>query len=247
VNAARNMGYVPVLFVRLADCRCLQADRIVACHAAESGLPRQAIKGFSANLFTLASDLFHSRRSRLRCRDCRHGGAIGGMLNRRNRRPRAAVDRQLHGARFFIAALRLPGRVVFSHLLSPKLIPARMDKCEVMRPSNPFQLTGKNALVTGFAQRSWRPPSAVAHWPKRAQTWVATGRESTAHGASCDAISSAGRKTSYFFRRSVGTPISAERLFEKTIAEFGSIDILVNNAGAIRRAPAAEYPHGILG
>jgi len=32
------------------------------------------------------------------------------------------------------------------------------------------------------------------------------------------------------------------RIFEKTIAEFGSLDILVNNAGAIHRAPAAEYP-----
>jgi 2-dehydro-3-deoxy-D-gluconate 5-dehydrogenase len=37
-------------------------------------------------------------------------------------------------------------------------------------------------------------------------------------------------------------PNTCLALFEKTIAEFGSIDILVNNAGTIQRAPATDYP-----
>src|SRR5712664_773908 len=34
-ECSAKMGHVPMFFVRLADCRCLQAVRIVACHAAD--------------------------------------------------------------------------------------------------------------------------------------------------------------------------------------------------------------------
>jgi len=50
-----------------------------------------------------------------------------------------------------------------------------------------------------------------------------------------------GRKT-FYFSADLAEPNSCNALFEKAIAEFGTIDILVNNAGTIRRAPAADYP-----
>jgi 2-deoxy-D-gluconate 3-dehydrogenase len=101
-----------------------------------------------------------------------------------------------------------------------------------------FQLNGKNALVTG-SRRGLGAAIAVALAEAGANVGC-HGRDSSP-GATCDAISLMGRKT-FYFSGDLADPKSCIELFEKTIAEFGSIDILVNNAGAIRRAPAAEYP-----
>src|SRR5882762_8120215 len=101
-----------------------------------------------------------------------------------------------------------------------------------------FQLTGKNALVTG-SRRGLGAAIAVALAEAGANVGC-HGRDPNP-GISCDAISSAGRKT-FYFSGDLADPNACSGLFEKTIAEFGSLDILVNNAGAIRRAPAAEYP-----
>jgi 2-deoxy-D-gluconate 3-dehydrogenase len=101
-----------------------------------------------------------------------------------------------------------------------------------------FQLNGKNALVTG-SRRGLGAAIAVALAEAGANVGC-HGRDSNP-GATCDAISAAGRKT-FYFAADLADPNSCTALFEKTIAEFGSIDILVNNAGTIRRAPAAEYP-----
>jgi 2-deoxy-D-gluconate 3-dehydrogenase len=106
-----------------------------------------------------------------------------------------------------------------------------------MRP-DPFQLTGKNALVTG-SRRGLGAAIAVALAEAGANV-CCHGRDPHP-GASCDAISAAGRKT-FYFSGDLADPHACSGLFEKTVAEFGSIDILVNNAGMIRRAPAAEYP-----
>jgi 2-deoxy-D-gluconate 3-dehydrogenase len=103
---------------------------------------------------------------------------------------------------------------------------------------DPFQLTGKNALVTG-SRRGLGAAIAVALAEAGANVGC-HGRDPHP-GASCDAISAAGRKT-FYFSGDLADPHACSGLFEKTIAEFGSIDILVNNAGAIRRAPAADYP-----
>lgn len=102
----------------------------------------------------------------------------------------------------------------------------------------PFQLNGKNALITG-SRRGLGAAIAVALAEAGAN--VACHGRDPDPGTTCDAISATGRKT-FYFSADLADPKSCTVLFEKTIAEFGSIDILVNNAGMIRRAPAAEYP-----
>lgn len=101
-----------------------------------------------------------------------------------------------------------------------------------------FQLTGKNALVTG-SRRGLGAAIAVALAEAGANVGC-HGRDAKP-GPSCDQISGTGRKT-FYFSGDLVDPKVCSALFEKTIAEFGSIDILVNNAGVIRRAPAAEFP-----
>jgi 2-dehydro-3-deoxy-D-gluconate 5-dehydrogenase len=101
-----------------------------------------------------------------------------------------------------------------------------------------FQLTGKNALVTGSHKGLG---SAIAAGLARAGANVGCHGRDPNPGPVCDEILAAGRKTFYFSGDLANSKVPAD-LIEKTIAEFGSIDILVNNAGVIRRAPAAEYP-----
>jgi 2-dehydro-3-deoxy-D-gluconate 5-dehydrogenase len=101
-----------------------------------------------------------------------------------------------------------------------------------------FQLTGKNALVTG-SRRGLGAAIAVALAEAGANVGC-HGRDAEP-GAACDQICAAGRRT-FYFSGDLADPTTSTSLFQKTIAEFGTIDILVNNAGVIRRAPAAEYP-----
>jgi len=103
---------------------------------------------------------------------------------------------------------------------------------------NSFQLTGKNALVTGSHRGLG---AAIAVGLAKAGANVGCHGRDRHPGSACDEISAAGRKTFYFSGDLADSNVPAS-LIEKTIAEFGSIDILVNNAGVIRRTPAAEYP-----
>jgi len=101
-----------------------------------------------------------------------------------------------------------------------------------------FQLSGKNALVTG-SHKGLGGAIAVA-LAKAGANVVCHGRDPQP-GAASDEIRAVGRKTLYV-PGDLADPKVCTVLIEKTIAEFASIDILVNNAGIIRRAPAAEYP-----
>lgn len=101
-----------------------------------------------------------------------------------------------------------------------------------------FQLTGKNALVTG-SYRGLGAAIAVA-LAKAGANVGCHGRDSK-HAPACEEIHRAGSKTFYHLA-DLADSKSYASLIEKTISEFGSIDILVNNAGTIRRSPAAEYP-----
>jgi 2-deoxy-D-gluconate 3-dehydrogenase len=101
-----------------------------------------------------------------------------------------------------------------------------------------FQLNGKNALVTG-SRRGLGAAIAVALADAGANVGC-HGRDPNP-GPGSDEIRAAGRKT-FYFSGDLAKPRACTGLFDKAIAEFGSIDILVNNAGTIRRAPAAEYP-----
>jgi 2-deoxy-D-gluconate 3-dehydrogenase len=103
---------------------------------------------------------------------------------------------------------------------------------------NSFQLTGKNALVTGSHKGLG---AAIAVGLATAGANVGCHGRDPNPGPACDAILATGRKTFYFSGDLADSNVPAD-LVEKTIAQFGTIDILVNNAGVIRRAPAAEYP-----
>jgi 2-deoxy-D-gluconate 3-dehydrogenase len=102
----------------------------------------------------------------------------------------------------------------------------------------PFQLNGKNALVTG-SHKGLGAAIAVA-LAKAGANVGCHGRDPNP-GSACDEIVAAGRKT-FYFSADLADSKSCPGLIQKTISEFGSLDILVNNAGTIRRAPAAEYP-----
>ncbi len=101
-----------------------------------------------------------------------------------------------------------------------------------------FQLSGKNALVTG-SHRGLGAAIAVAL--AKAGANVGCHGRAPNPGSACAEIRAVGCKTFYFSGDLADAKVPAA-LIETTIAEFGSIDILVNNAGTIRRAPAAEYP-----
>ncbi|MFY9802620.1 MAG: 2-dehydro-3-deoxy-D-gluconate 5-dehydrogenase KduD [Candidatus Acidiferrales bacterium] len=100
-----------------------------------------------------------------------------------------------------------------------------------------FQLSGKNALVTG-SHRGLGASIAVA----LAEAGANVGCHGRAPdpGRICEEIRALGRN-SFYFAGDVADPRVCSSLIEKSVAEFGSIDILVNNAGTIRRAPAAEH------
>lgn len=101
-----------------------------------------------------------------------------------------------------------------------------------------FQLTGKNALVTG-SHRGLGAAIALAF--ARAGANVGCHGRDPNPGPAIDEIRSARRK-SFYISGDLGDSSVPGKLIERTVEEFGSIDILVNNAGVIRRAPAAEYP-----
>ena len=100
-----------------------------------------------------------------------------------------------------------------------------------------FQLTGKNALVTG-SRKGLGAGIAIA--------LAEAGANVGCHGRSADsggvpeAVRALGRKAFYVSGDVADSAVCA-RLIQTTVAEFGSIDILVNNAGVIRRAPALEF------
>ena len=100
-----------------------------------------------------------------------------------------------------------------------------------------FQLTGKNALVTG-SSRGLGAGIAVAL--AQAGANVGCHGRSTDGGSICEAVRSCGKK-SFYVPGDVADPAVCTRLIETAIAEFGALDILVNNAGMIRRAPAVEF------
>jgi ACS family hexuronate transporter-like MFS transporter len=89
------------------------------------GLAAAGHQGFSANLFTLSSDLFPSRPVASVVGIGGMAGAVGGML---------IAEIVGHGLQwtgsymipFFIAALAYLIALLLIHVLSPKLIPARM-------------------------------------------------------------------------------------------------------------------------
>ncbi|MGA7293375.1 MAG: 2-dehydro-3-deoxy-D-gluconate 5-dehydrogenase KduD [Terriglobales bacterium] len=102
---------------------------------------------------------------------------------------------------------------------------------------NSFNLSGKNALVTG-SQKGLGAAIAIALAEAGANVAV-HGRSADPHNTA-DSVRASGVKV-LSLRGDLAHPEVCEEIVEKTFRDFGSIDILVNNAGIIRRAPAAEY------
>ena len=101
---------------------------------------------------------------------------------------------------------------------------------------NPFDLTGRVALVTG-ANTGIGQGIALA----LAQAGADLAVVGHLHpGDTIDEAQAMGRRTAYIEANLMSVePIN--RIVEETVAQLGGLDILVNNAGIIRRADAVEF------
>ncbi len=102
--------------------------------------------------------------------------------------------------------------------------------------SNPFDLTGKVAIVTG-ANGGLGQAIALALAEAGADI-AAVGRSDTAETAA--KIAAAGRKF-LAIKADLGSIEPVGRIVGETVAWAGRIDILVNNSGTIRRADALDF------
>ena len=101
-----------------------------------------------------------------------------------------------------------------------------------------FQLSGKNALVTGSSKGLG---AAIALALAEAGANVAIHGRTSDPSDICGQVRQRSRK-SVFIGGDVSDTKACSQLIEKTVDAFGSLDILVNNAGIIRRANAGEFP-----
>ncbi len=102
--------------------------------------------------------------------------------------------------------------------------------------TNPFDLTGKVAIVTG-ANTGIGQGIAVALAEAGADVAL-VGRSSADETA--DLIRAAGRRAA-LIPADLATIAPVQNVVERTLAELGGLDILVNNAGIIRRADAVDF------
>ena len=102
---------------------------------------------------------------------------------------------------------------------------------------NPFNLSGKVALVTGA---SGGLGAAMAIALAEAGADVVVHGNSRSPAATCSAIAQAGRMAMPMIA-DLRDRTAADALVKGAIETFGQIDILINNAGTIRRAPAADH------
>ncbi|HEY0414232.1 MAG TPA: 2-dehydro-3-deoxy-D-gluconate 5-dehydrogenase KduD [Allosphingosinicella sp.] len=101
---------------------------------------------------------------------------------------------------------------------------------------NPFDLTGRVALVTG-ANTGIGQGIAVALAEAGADVAL-VGRSSADETA--DLVRTAGRRAA-LIGADLSTIAPVQEVVERTLAELGGLDILVNNAGIIRRADAVDF------
>ena len=101
---------------------------------------------------------------------------------------------------------------------------------------NPFDLTGRVAIVTG-ANTGIGQGIAVALAEAGADVAL-VGRSSADETA--DLVRAAGRRAA-LVSADLSTIAPVQRVVEQTLAELGGLDILVNNAGIIRRADSVDF------
>jgi len=101
---------------------------------------------------------------------------------------------------------------------------------------NPFDLTGRVAVVTG-ANTGIGQGIALALAQAGADVAL-VGR--TAASETADKVRALGRRAE-IVSADLSTIEPVDRVVDETVDKLGSIDILVNNAGIIRRADAVEF------
>lgn len=102
--------------------------------------------------------------------------------------------------------------------------------------SNPFDLSGKTAIVTGSCKGLGRG-MAIGLAGAGADV-VLVDRDEPSDTANI--IKSMGRKALVISADLMSiAPIAG--IVQKTVEKFGKVDILINNAGTIRRTPAVDY------
>jgi 2-deoxy-D-gluconate 3-dehydrogenase len=102
---------------------------------------------------------------------------------------------------------------------------------------NPFDLSGKVALVTGA---SGGLGAAIAIALAEAGADVAVHGNSRTPTAAHEAIIASGRRAMDLVG-DLRDRAFTDTMVPRIVDSLGRFDILINNAGAIRRAPAAEY------
>jgi 2-deoxy-D-gluconate 3-dehydrogenase len=102
--------------------------------------------------------------------------------------------------------------------------------------ANPFDLSGRAAIVTG-ANTGIGQGIAVA-LAQAGATIVAVGRSSMAETEALVRETGAGF---HAIAADLGSIDPVKRIVAETLETFGSIDILVNNAGIVRRADAIDF------
>ncbi len=103
---------------------------------------------------------------------------------------------------------------------------------------NAFDLTGKNALVTG--SRTGIGAALAIGLAEAGANVIVHGSKQDGLDNICAGIRKCGVKSTCVIA-DLADPDSPEKLIDTTLDEFGSIDILINNAGILRRKPAVEY------
>lgn len=104
--------------------------------------------------------------------------------------------------------------------------------------SNPFNLAGKNALVTG--SRTGLGAAMAIGLAQAGANVMVHGSKETGLDDVAGAVRAEGVKAGRAIA-DLADPRAPEKLIDATLAEFGSIDILINNAGIIRRSRAEDY------
>src|SRR4051812_19206418 len=112
-------------------------------------------------------------------------------------------------------------------------------------PRSPFELTGRRAVVTGFAQGIG---AAIAVALARAGADVA-GIDLADASGTAEAIRAEGRRA-VVRQGDTGDPANIDGLAEAAVAELGGVDIWVNNAARLMVRPLLETTdedwHGLL-
>ena len=101
---------------------------------------------------------------------------------------------------------------------------------------NPFDLTGKAAIVTGGFQGLGRG-MAIGLAGAGADVVIVDRKEAV---ETADVIRSLGRK-SLTIAADLMSIEAIPSIIQRAVETFGKVDILINNAGTIRRTPAIDY------